>query len=45
MLAVAQKDMKAARTHFELARLTKLHVRDPHYVYARTLAKSAAPSK
>jgi tetratricopeptide (TPR) repeat protein len=69
MLAVAQKDMKTARTHFEMcieqdfachwqalevsrkagdkagadasfARLTKLYVRDPLYVYARTMAKS-----
>jgi tetratricopeptide (TPR) repeat protein len=74
MLAVAQKDMKAARTHFEmctdqdfachwqalevsrkagdkagadasLARLTKLYVRDPLYVYARTTATRGAPAK
>jgi tetratricopeptide (TPR) repeat protein len=67
MLAVAQKDMKAARMHFEmcleqdfachwqalevsrkagdkagadasLARLTKLYVRAPLYVYARAMA-------
>lgn len=74
MLAVAQKDMKVARTHFEmcveqdfachwqalevsrkagdkagadasLARLTKLYVRDPLYVYAQATATRGAPSK
>jgi tetratricopeptide (TPR) repeat protein len=74
LLAVAQKDMKAARTHFEmcteqdfachwqawevsrkagdkagadasLARLTKLYLRDPLYMYARTMTKSGAPRK
>ena len=73
MLAVAQKDMKTARTHFEmcleqdfachwqalevsrkagdkagadafLARLTKLYVRDPLYVYARAMATRRAQS-
>ena len=74
MLAVAQKDMKAARAHFEmclepdfachwqalevsrkagdkagadasLARLTKLYVRAPVYVYARAMATRRATPK
>jgi tetratricopeptide (TPR) repeat protein len=74
MLAVARKDMKAARMHFEmcleqdfachwqalevsrkagdkagadasLARLTKLYVRAPLYVYARALATGGATPK
>ena len=72
MLAVAQKDMKAARTHFDmcsnqdvychwqsfevsqkardtagadasLARLTRIYLRDPVYLYARATAKRMAP--
>jgi tetratricopeptide (TPR) repeat protein len=74
MLAVAKKDMKAARMHFEMcidqdftchwqalevsrkagdktgadaarSRLTKLYVRDPVYVYARTTATRGAARK
>jgi hypothetical protein len=42
---VSRKAGDKAGADASLARLTKLYVRDPLYMYARTLAKSGPPAR